>query len=132
MAEPHFAAEDDLPRTFRREREARDREAREREAQFSNPHGAGAAAAHAPRDFGAPSDFAASAAPDPLYAAAGVGTVTRFDVPFLHLMTFFLKSVVAAIPALILLTVILWFFGQALQTFFPDLVKLKILIGFQG
>ena len=31
MAEPRFADDDDLPRTFRRERDARERELRERE-----------------------------------------------------------------------------------------------------
>ena len=103
---------DDLPRTLRREKEARAREARER----------------------ASSGLEATAG----YQAAGEGyaaevypsVVKRLDVPFLHLMVFFLKSVLAAIPALILLTVILWFMGQALQTFFPELVKMKILISF--
>jgi hypothetical protein len=57
-------------------------------------------------------------------------SVRRFDVPFLHLMTFFLKAVLAAIPALFLLGVILWFAGAGLQAFFPNLVKMKILISF--
>jgi hypothetical protein len=58
--------------------------------------------------------------------------VRGFDVPFLHLVKFFLKAVFAAIPALILLTAILWLLGGLLQAFFPDLVKMKILIGFGG
>ena len=57
-------------------------------------------------------------------------SVRRFDVPFLHLMRFFLKAVLAAIPALILLGVILWFGGHLLQALFPSLVKKKILISF--
>ncbi len=107
---------DDLPRTLRREREARAREARERE------QGAGSV----PHVFGR-SDGYTGAPPvnDPPPAA-----VTRFDVPFGHLALFFLKAVIAAIPALILLGIILWFAGQLLQTFFPELVKMKILIGF--
>ena len=57
-------------------------------------------------------------------------SVRRFDVPFLHLVMFFLKAVLAAIPALILLTAILWVAGSALQSFLPDLVKMKVLISF--
>ena len=57
-------------------------------------------------------------------------TVQRFDVPFMHLVMFFLKAVLAAIPALILLTAILWFAGSAAQALFPELIKMKILISF--
>ena len=56
--------------------------------------------------------------------------VTRFDVPFMRLVMFFLKAVFAAIPALILLGVLLWFAGHILQTQFPELIKMKILITF--
>ncbi len=135
MAEPNFPPlgdeqNDDLPRTFRREKEARAREARERAAQER------AAAPSLPA--GTPSNgYGSAPAPrvdaDPDYAPALVdmpypASVQRFDVPFLHLVTFFLKAVLAAIPALILLTVILWFAGAALQSLFPELVKMKILI----
>lgn len=112
---------DDLPRTFRRERE---RQAEERQAASS------ATAASAPA---APFDVAPSG-----YDAGNYGveptpaTVERFDVPFFHLMAFLLKAVVAAIPALFLLAIILWFAGQALQAFFPELVQMKILISFPG
>jgi cation transporter-like permease len=58
--------------------------------------------------------------------------VTRIDVPFIRLVFFFLKAVVAAIPALILLTAIFWVGGQLLETFYPELVKMKILISFPG
>ena len=144
MAEPHFPPlgdeqNDDLPRTFRREKEARAREARERAAQER------AAAPSLPTpSTAAPSTMgygASSSAPaprveaDPDYAPQMVetpypATVQRFDVPFMHLVTFFLKAVVAAIPALILLTAILWFAGSALEAMFPELIKMNILISF--
>lgn len=124
---------DDLPRTFRREREARAREARERAARER---------AAAP-SLSTPEDYAVAGGPQPMVHADPAlspvieeipypAVVRRFDVPFLHLVTFFLKAVIAAIPALILLTVILWFAGAALQSVFPELVKMKILIGFQN
>ncbi len=56
--------------------------------------------------------------------------VRRLEVPFVHLMLFFIKAVFAAIPALIILAVLLWLGGAALQTFFPQLVKMQILIRF--
>jgi hypothetical protein len=112
MPEPTFGtmtADDDLPRTIRREREARERQAREREATGAPP------APQIEREAA----YAMSA------PAAG-STVTDIDVPFFRLTTFFIKAVFAAIPALILLTALLWLFGQGLQTFFPQLVKMKI------
>ncbi len=120
MAEPRFADDDDdLPRTLRRERDARDREMREREMP--------------PADEGyAP----AGAQPYPAqpygydYAPAGDGgvTVTRLKIPFVHLMAFCMKAVLAAIPALILLTVLLWGMGQGLKAFFPELRHFEIVI----
>ena len=118
MAEPHFAGDDDLPRTFRRDRDARDareREAREREAiaaQQGQPHAG--SFGPAPHDYG-------QGQSEPHYGGAGFsGTVTRFEVPFLHLVRFFLKAVLAAIPALILLTLLLFAGGKVLQRVFPD------------
>jgi len=108
MPEPTFsmAADDDLPRTVRREREAREREARAREA--------GALAPVMDRDgFG---------------TAPPATTVADIDVPFFKLMAFFIKAVFAAIPALLILTALLWLLGQGLQSYFPQLLKLKILI----
>lgn len=125
-------AGDDLPRTFRREREARQREAREREAQER---------AAAPTLSSKPDTFAdtyAGPAPQmkpsadmhPVFADMPFpASVRRFDVPFFHLVGFFLKAVIAAIPAIILLGVILWLLGAALQMTFPDLARMKILIG---
>lgn len=108
---------EDLPRTLRREREAREREAREREAK--------ARAATLTHDFGA-SDRPYERRSDagPLVPAA----VARFEVPFFRLMAFFIKAVFAAIPALLLLGVLLWLAGLALKTYYPELVHTEIII----
>jgi hypothetical protein len=109
---------DDLPRTLRREREAREREARERapsglEAQSNH-------VAYGHEQAGYPAEAT--------YPAA----VRRFEVPFLHLVAFFLKAVIAALPALVLLGAILWGFGQVLKVFFPELLHFQILIQPKG
>jgi hypothetical protein len=111
MPEPTFSmtVDDDLPRTIRREREARERQSRDREEREK-------AVAEAER-----ADYA-------LRAPAPAATVVDFDVPFGKLTFFFIKAVFAAVPALIVLTAMLWLFGQGLQAFFPQLLKLKILI----
>jgi hypothetical protein len=112
MPEPSLtitAEEDDLPRTIRRERDARDREARERAAVVPT----GPTALERSSDFRMP---------------APAATVTAFDVPFGKLMMFFIKAVFAAVPALLLLTAMLWLFGQGLQATYPQLLKMKILI----
>jgi len=119
MPEPVFSmtADDDLPRTIRRERdaqrEAREREAREREAR------------ERPARARPPEPVLDSTGPELLAPAA---TITDFDVPLAKLSVFFIKAVFAAIPALLILMAFLWVFGQALQTFFPQLLKMKILI----
>ena len=93
---------DDLPRTLRREREARERAAQaatySREPAWMDDTG-----------------------PQP-------AVVTAIKMPFFRLMLFFLKAVLAAIPALILLGVVLWFAGHLLMSYFPWLVKVQILI----
>lgn len=104
---------DDLPRTLRRERERQS-------ATAAAPMTAG------PYD-GPNHGFSPSLDDDPVAAR-----VTHLDIGFFRLMTFLVKAVVAAIPALLLLAVILWFAGQALQTFFPELIQMKILISFPG
>jgi hypothetical protein len=156
MSEPNLSMtlDDDLPRTVRRERDAREREAREREARdrdareraqrdremstgpgMGPPMGSGMGPSIGP----APASLAPHQpmqAPSPMRMdhhddadlPAPPATVTAFDVPFLNLMMFFLKAVVAGIPALLLLGAVMWGVGQALQTFFPALLKLKILI----
>jgi hypothetical protein len=115
MSEPTLSmtADDDLPRTIRREREAQ-REARERE-RLAREREAAAVSVPSIEHEGA---YGALASPP--------ATVTDIDVPFLRLMTFFIKAVFAAIPALIVLTALLWLFGQGLQSFFPQLLKMKI------
>jgi len=114
MPEPTFSltADDDLPRTIRREREARERQARERQA---------ATAPTAPLL----NHDAAAALEVPLPPRVSVVAV---DMPFAKLAMFFMRAVFAAIPALVLLTAILWVFGHTLQLFFPQLLKMKILI----
>jgi hypothetical protein len=134
---------DDLPRTLRREKEAREREAREREAaeraqaqretlsmgpaHITEPAMAGPMPPQ--RD-----ETTLYAMPDKSYIPVSEplmpATVERFDVPFLHLVTFFLKAVIAAIPALILLTAVMWVGGQIVKMFFPWLLKAQILIQF--
>jgi hypothetical protein len=99
---------DDLPRTLRRERDAREREAREREAQ-----GRGATLPHDLRGR-QPGFGAAPMVPAP-------ATVMRFDVPFTHLVRFFLKSALAALPALFMLGTILWMAVTLVQTNYPAL-----------
>ncbi len=115
---------EDLPRTLRREREVRERAKREKEAK--------ARSATLTHDFGA-SDIREErererdrARP----ADTSGGAVTRFDVPFGHLMMFSIKAVLAAIPALFLLGVLLWCAGAVLKAYYPDLVHMQILINF--
>ena len=110
---------DDLPRTLRREREARERAAREKEAK--------ARAATLTHDFGA-SDARGDRS---MAAEAYAGTaLNRFDVPFGHLMMFFIKAVFAAIPALIVLSVLLWLGGNVLKAMYPELIHMQILVTF--
>jgi hypothetical protein len=108
---------EDLPRTLRREKEARERAAREREAK--------ARAATLTHDFGASDARREQPAID-----AGGATVSRFEVSFGHLMTFFVKAVFAAIPALIILGVLMWFAGAFLKAVYPELIHMQILITF--
>ena len=107
MSEPHLSmtADDDLPRTVRRERDAQ-RAARERESTMASP----------------------VMEQDGYVQAGPPATVTDFDVPFAKLVMFFIKAAFAAIPAILLVLIMLWLLGQALQAFFPALLKMKILI----
>lgn len=127
MADPDFPLMadddvDDLPRTLRREKAAREREAMGRESGLG-----GGRASPAP-DLGAPIDpnYATAAFEEELVAAE----VQRFNVPFLHMMVFFLKAVLAGVPALILLGAIIWGAGEILQAYFPWLIQMKIVILF--
>jgi hypothetical protein len=123
MAEPRFADDDDLPRTLRRERDAREREMREREmAPADEGYGPSGGQPYPAQPYGYD------------YGPAGDGsvTVTRLRIPFVHLMLFFMKAVVAAIPALILLTVLLWGMGQGLKAFFPAFRHFEIIVKSAG
>jgi hypothetical protein len=113
MPEPTFSmtADDDLPRTIRRERDARERQAREREARERETVAAPMPSMDRDGDLDMP---------------APRSTVTDIDVPFFRLMMFFIKAVFAAIPAMVALTALLWLLGQGLQSYFPQLVKMKI------
>ncbi len=125
---------DDLPRTFRREKEARARDAKERaDRERAAAPSLSTAPDLKPGTAAAPNIYAEPIAAESAVADTPYPAIVRqFDVPFLHLVKFFFKAVFAAIPALILLTAILWLLGGLLQAFFPDLIKMKILIGFGG
>lgn len=134
MTDPSFASldadDDDLPRTFRREKEARAREARERAAQER---------AAAPSLSTDPDARYAGPAPQ-IEPAADTqpmiedmpypASVRRFDVPMLELSWFLVKAVVAGIPALILLGAIVLLAGEVLQAIFPELLKMRIIFSF--
>ena len=128
MTDTHMAmvddGHDDLPRTFRRERDAQ-REARERAADRRSSR------IRAPPEPTYVQDppvepYFATAYPPPVAS----GVVTALEIPFGRLVAFFLKALFAAIPALILLGIMLWAMGQVLTTYFPALLKMKILITF--
>lgn len=128
--DPILDDQEDLPRTFRREKEARAREARERAEQEraaapTLPMGTADRRARPRPDAYASGEL--DAADDEQLVSA---SVRRFDVPFVDLVTFFLKAVIASIPALLLLGAILWVMGAALEALFPALIKMKILISF--
>ncbi len=134
MAGPDFGSfsddTDDLPRTLRREKEARAREARERAAR--ERAAAPTLSTGIDDDYSRPQpQIYRSAETDPCIGNAPVAaTVRAFDVPFARLVTFFLKAAIAAVPGVLLLGVILWFVGAGLEMAFPQLIKMKILIGF--
>ncbi|MBS0232871.1 MAG: hypothetical protein JSR99_05235 [Proteobacteria bacterium] len=120
---------EDLPRTLRREKEARAREARERAAQEraaapTLPMGSDDRQRPEPRIYAG-----ADVSPD-IIERRVPASVQSIDMPFPDLVLFFLRAVVASIPALILLGAILWMLGTALELIFPWLIKMKILISF--
>lgn len=102
---------DDLPRTLRRQREAKERAGRDTPpSQFVEQHEAQHSAHWETR-------------PEPVPAI-----VRAIEVPFFRLVLFFLKAVIAAIPALILLTAILFAGGQLLKSYLPGLRHFEIEI----
>lgn len=102
---------EDLPRTLRRAREEREREAQ--------------AASRGPSLAAVGPESRPSFLADPESVA-----VAAIRVPFVDLMLFFIKAVFAAIPALIVLGILLWVAGHTLEMFFPQIVKMRILIQF--
>jgi hypothetical protein len=131
---------DDLPRTLRREHEARERAAREQQAKAAPGAQSGSQWDRGPARAAYPAAQPAYGTPeaansydhaDPLLVGAPAkAVVTRFKVPFFSLMGFFIKAVFAAIPALLILIAMLYWLGVGLQTYFPQLIKMKILISF--
>ena len=134
MAEPRLSmmADEDLPRTFRREKEAREREAREREAREreaqEREHREPPPTLQPPTvepateyDYAADGPFEGTYEPEPV-------AVSRLEIPFLHLMLFFIKAVFAAIPALILLVIVAYLIGETLQSFIPWMRQFEIVI----
>ncbi len=118
---------DDLPRTLRREHEARAREAREREDHtFGNPSISTGGRASSDTTYPEPQSYEATAMTGEPFPSV----VKALDIPFVHLVTFCLKAVLAAIPAILLLMVILWGVGQVIEILMPNLLKMKILITF--
>lgn len=119
MAEPTFSmtADDDLPRTIRRERDAREREARETRERQSREREREPVLAPPSPEMAREAGYGMS---------APAATVTAIDVPFFRLMMFFIKAAFAGVPALIVLTALLWMLGQGLQSYFPQLLKMKI------
>jgi len=126
--------EEDLPRTVRQQKEAvraRDQLARDmlggpRQAYTRNPAYADSGLAN--EDFQTMSQTPPGEDPP--------ATVTRLQLPFFHLAGFFLKAVVAAIPALIVAVAILmavfWMTGQVVEHYLPWLVKMRIVVSFPG
>ena len=114
---------DDLPKTLRRERDARARETLER-----GQHDEVATGRPAP-DVGPLSATLGSSALPAIQATAPV-VVTDIRVSGWRLAAFFVKCVLAGIPALILLGAVLFVAGEILQAFFPWLVKMQILVHF--
>jgi hypothetical protein len=140
ITEPKFsspqlsgAQDDDIPQTFRRERDAREKEAREREAKEREAR----ERENRARDARAAKAFPGATEPSSRdYSLPDISPmqdgvkVVALDIPFFRLMAFFIKAVFAAIPALLILIGILWTIGQIAQTYMPWLVKMRILIQF--
>ena len=122
MADPQFSnsSDDDLPRTIRRERDARQRNAMASSHSQSGSHGG--SYANPPAGRGSAYD---------LDTGDGV-VVTALSIPFFRLMFFLIKCVLASVPALLLLGAMLYGLGQALKIFLPWLVKMQIVVTFPG
>lgn len=125
MTDSNFplSSDDDLPRTFRRarqEHEAAQRAAYPAQEPMVPIGSADPSLGHAP-----PPGITSAANP---FADPAPATVRTFDVPFFHLMFFCIKAVFAAIPAVIILGLLIWLSGEFLTSYFPELLKMKIII----
>lgn len=130
---PPVGSLDDLPRTLRREHESRERAAREQLSKREQTSWDRGGQGPSPGPAGRPEPANPYDSPQPAVGGGRVdATVWRFKVPFFSLMAFFIKAVFAAVPALLILTAMLYGLGIALQTYFPWLIKMKILISFPG
>ena len=132
--QPLTDSTDDLPRTLRRERDNRERAAREQQARTQAPQTAwdrGQVPA-TQSAYGSPEPANPYDGPHMAPGEPGGAVVRRIKVPFFSLMGFFIKAVFAAIPALLILTAMFYGLGIALQTYFPQLIKMKIMITFPG
>ncbi len=130
MAEPELTLpgddDQDLPRTLRRARAERQRETEQGSAARAGQGGSYVPASgsryagsrHAGADEYADQDD----------AFVDEVTVTRLEIPFFHLMGFFIKAVFAAIPALILLFALIWGIGELIEITAPELLKMRIII----
>ncbi len=130
---PLVDSTDDLPRTLRRAREqqVREQQLREQSGQ-ADAWDRGQNAVATSSSYHAPEPTHPY---DTMYAGASSETpitVRRLKIPFFSLMGFFIKAVFAAIPAILILVGMLYGLGLALQTYFPQLIKMKILISFPG
>ncbi len=130
---------DDLPRTLRRERELRERTLREQQTREQGRPGLGEAGSwrDEPRASASGYDFTRQEPSRPYDAPRVVPAdelaevaVRRLSVPFLSLMSFFIKAVFAAVPALLILLAMLYGLGMVLETYFPWIIKMKILVSF--
>lgn len=121
---------DDLPRTLRRAREEKEQAQRAAEAATTPKSPTSSSTSSLNPSLGAETDsfHAGDRFQDVDNGSYVESTVRRFDVPFLHLVSFFLKAALASIPAVIVLMVLLWGIGQAVEAFAPDLLQTKILI----
>ncbi len=116
VADPTFAmADDDLPRTLRRERALQQQQTVMQEPLRLNSS----------RLNPTPSTLGLEGPVDSVPDRVVVG---RFNVPFLHLVLFFIKALFAAIPALILLGVLLFGAGEVLQIYFPELRQFELIM----
>lgn len=137
MSDVHFpltadADFDDLPRTVRREKEARAKEARAAKMRERERREREEAARLEPTfDDDLPACLSRQRPTQPVYGDEPVAAaVQRFDVSFAHLVFFFFKAAIAAVPAAIILAVALFYIAKGAAVVFPDLATMKIIVSF--